>query len=89
MMRGPLRPPERGLRNPRHIGTECRLQPPLIQIILEALGTARVTQLAQCLSLYLTYTLAGDVEHLSDLLERSRSAVVKTETELEHLLLSR
>ena len=48
-----------------------------------------MTQLAQCLSLYLTYTLAGDVEHLSDLLERSRSAVVKTETELEHLLLSR
>ena len=49
---------------------------------------AGVTELAECLCLYLTDTLAGDVKLLANLLKRSRSSVIKSETELDNVLLT-
>ena len=51
--------------------------------------TAGVTQLAQRLRFYLTYTFTGNVKFLADLLESTASAVVKPEAELYDVLLAR
>ena len=48
-----------------------------------------MAQLAQRLRLYLTDTLARDVELLADLLQRARAAVHYAEAQLQHLLLAR
>ena len=50
--------------------------------------TARVTELTERLCLDLTDTLTGDIKLLTDLFKRSRSAVVKTESQLYNVLLA-
>src|SRR6185436_18628677 len=57
---------------------------PLLQVVLELPAAGRVAQLAQRLGLDLADPLAGDVELLADLLERSGTPVLEAEAELEH-----
>ena len=61
----------------------------ICQIILERLGARGVSELAKCFCFYLSYTLTGDLELSSNLLECSRSAVLESESELDNLLLTR
>ena len=61
----------------------------LVQEILELLAAAGVAQLAQRLGLDLADALARDVELLADLFERTGTAVLNAEAELQDLFLAR
>ena len=58
------------------------------KIILEGLGTRGMSQLTERLCLDLSDTLSCDLELLSNLLEGSGSAVLKTKAKLYNLLFS-
>ena len=47
----------------------------------ELIAARDVSQLADCLDLYLTYALTGDVELLANLLKRVAASVLKTVTQ--------
>ena len=57
-----------------------------IKKILELLRTARVAELSERFCFDLSDALSGDVEHLSDFFESPHLAVLKSESELQHLL---
>ena len=59
-----------------------------IEIVLKTLGTARMSELSECLCFYLSDSLTGYVELCTYLLERARSAVLKAEAELKNMLFS-
>src|SRR5699024_10177256 len=60
----------------------------LIQIILQLAGTAGMTEFSQSLRLNLTDTLTGHIELFSYLFQRTGTAIVQSETQAQHLLLS-
>ena len=59
-----------------------------IQKSLEVTCSAGVTQFSECLGFYLSDSFSCDVEFLSYLLESTRSAVIESEAELYHVLLT-
>ena len=48
-----------------------------------------MTKLTECLCLYLSYALAGDIELLTYLFESACSAVLKTKAKAKHAFLAR
>ena len=60
----------------------------LVQVILQLLGPAGVAQLAQRLRLNLPDPLTGDTKDVAHLFEGAGTAVIETEAEAEHLLLT-
>ena len=59
-----------------------------VQEVLQLLGAAGMTQLTQRLSLDLADTLAGDMELLAHLFQRTGAAVLDAKAQLQHLLLA-
>src|SRR5205814_4728271 len=85
-------PPMRGQREgaPRGAPSRCREMTVvttarrttwLFEVVLELAAPRRMTQLPQCLRLYLTDTLACDIELAPDLFEGARAAVLETEAQ--------
>lgn len=60
-----------------------------IQIILKPPATARMTQLAECLCLYLADSLPCNIKLLTHILKRTCTPIIKTKAQAEHLFLTR
>ena len=59
-----------------------------VEEVLDLLASAGVAELSEGFCLDLAYTLTGNVKALAYLLKCTGLAVLKTETELEHLCLT-
>jgi hypothetical protein len=60
----------------------------LVQIIFEFSGTTRMAELSKRFRLNLTDALSCNVELFTNLFEGSRTAIIKSETETQNLLLT-
>ena len=59
-----------------------------VEEVLDLLASAGVTELSESFCLYLADTLTGNVKALTYFLKGTGLAVLKTETELQHLCLT-